>query len=68
MKRSSLLLTCIIGLALTGAALILLVPPMFNPEGTNNAWLIGGLALLALVFAAGALRWKPSSPVTDSDR
>ena len=68
MTRNSLLVTCIAGMALTGAVLILLVPSLFNSGGQSNIWLTVGLGFLFLVFAAGSLRWKPPAPTTNVDR
>jgi len=67
-SKNSLCATCIIGLALSGMALILLIPSLFNTDQQSNIWIMVVLGCLASVFAAGAVYWKPTSSTTDDDR
>ncbi len=68
MSRNSLLVTCIIGMAVSGAVLIFLIPSLFNSDGQSNIWIPVALGFLFLVFAAGAQYWKRSSPTTSDNR
>lgn len=65
MKKSSLLAMCIVGMAISGAVLIWLIPPVFTANGHSNFWVLGALGLLFLLFAAGARYWKPSVDTPD---
>lgn len=67
MTRTWPFMVCILGLALSGGALILCIPPLFGPGGGPNLWVLVVLGCLALVFAAGARLWKVHSP-TSGDR
>ena len=67
MKKSSLLAMCIVGMAISGAVLIWLIPPVFSANGQSNFWVMGALALLFLVFAAGARYWKPAVDTRGDD-
>ncbi len=58
---------CIVGMAISGAVLIWLIPPVFSANGQNNFWVMGVLGLLFLVFAVGARYWKKSIPSTGGD-
>ncbi len=66
MKKSSLLAMCIVGMAISGAVLMLLIPPVFSGNGHSSFWVMGALGLLFLFFAAGARYWKPSVHSTGS--
>ncbi len=68
MKKSSLMVTCIIGMGLSCAVLILLVPSLFSSDGQGNIWIIGALGFIFLAFAAGARYWKSSISVAGDDR
>lgn len=68
MKTNSLLLTCIIGMALSGAVLIWLIPPLFSSDGQSNIWIMVALGSLFIAFAAGAWYAKQSIPTADADR
>ncbi|WP_380159733.1 hypothetical protein [Kineococcus sp. R86509] len=48
----------IVGVALAGASLILLIPSLFRPGTHAPVWLLAGLAVLVAVFAAGAWHWR----------
>ncbi len=68
MSKNSLLVTCIIGMAISGAVLIFLIPSLFNSDGQSNIWIPVALGILFVVFAAGARYWKASSPTTSDKR
>jgi len=68
MKKSSLLAMCIVGMGISGAVLILMIPPLFSANGQNNTWFMAALGLLFLVFAAGARYWKRSVDTLGDDR
>ncbi|GAA5226776.1 hypothetical protein [Paeniglutamicibacter antarcticus] len=59
MKKSSLMVACIIGMGLSGAVLMLLVPLLFSSDGQGNIWIMGALGVLFLAFTAGARYCKP---------
>ncbi|MEO7587954.1 MAG: hypothetical protein ABIS84_07985 [Arachnia sp.] len=59
MRTGSLALTCILGMELAGAVLILLVPSLFSPGGGNVAIMVV-LACLVLTCAVGARYWRPA--------
>ncbi|MGO1383525.1 MAG: hypothetical protein ACTHWA_12020 [Arachnia sp.] len=61
MSRTTLRVICILGLAFSAATLILLIPPLFDSGNQGNPWIMGALAVLALVCAAGGLLLRPST-------
>jgi len=66
MKRQALLfLVSLISLAVSAAALILLIPSQFRPGEQVDIWLVGSLAVLVVAFAAGTRRWRPPTPVSN---
>lgn len=67
MKGTLLLVMCIVGMALSGAVLILLIPSLFRSDDHGNVGIMGASGLLVLAFAAGARHWKPSVPATRED-
>ncbi len=68
MSKNSLLVTCIIGMAISGAVLIFLISSLFKSDGQGNIWIMVALGVLGLAFAAGARYWRPSSPTTNDNR
>ena len=62
MTRETLLfVVCVLGLAVSSSAVILLVPSLFEPGQQVGGWTLGVPAALAAAFAAGGLRWRPST-------
>ncbi len=59
-RRTALLVVCVLGLAVSAAVLVLLLPPLFSPGEQAGPWAVGVSAVLAVVFAGGCLRWGPS--------
>ncbi len=57
-------MVCILGLAVSGGALVLLVPPLFGPDGGVSSWVFVALSCLALALAIGALLSKPHVPAS----
>lgn len=49
----------LLGLAVSGAILILLVPPLFDSAGPGDYRDAALAAFMTSVFAAAALRWRP---------
>lgn len=68
MRRTWPTVTCIVGMAVSGAVLILQVPSLFTSEGTEGLWIAVVSGGLALAFAGGAWYWKPLSPVASADK
>jgi hypothetical protein len=67
---SPLFIAVLLGFALTGAALILSIPPLFEPHEPARAWTTAGLAGLAIVLAVGMLHLRPGRrppPAGDAD-
>ena len=56
---SALFIAVLLGFALTGAALILSIPPLFGPHEPSQVWTTAGLAGLAIVLAGGMLYLRP---------
>ncbi len=51
----------LLGMAVSAAVLLLLIPSMFGPDGGQDPGVIAVPAVLVAVFAAGTLRWRPST-------
>lgn len=66
----ALFIVVLLGFACTGAALILSIPPLFEPHEPARVWTTAGLAGLAIVLAVGMLRLRPgrrSPPAGNAD-
>ncbi len=61
MKKPWTFVFSLLGMAVSAAALIMLIPPIFDPGEQSNAWAAGALACLTLTLAAGALYSRPST-------
>ncbi|MFD1717538.1 hypothetical protein [Georgenia deserti] len=59
MNKTWLCVLSLIGTAISGAALILLIPSLFRPGEHDNVWSVLALACLTAVFAVGTRRWRP---------
>lgn len=57
-----LFLALFMGMVLTGAALILSIPPLFSPHEPYQVLLTGVLGVLSLALAAGASYLRPGKP------
>ena len=68
MSKNSLLMACIIGMAVCGAVLILLIPSLFDSDSQSNIWIVVALGVLGLAFAVGAQRCRASSPTTEDTK
>ncbi len=55
-------LCCLVGLALSTIALILLMPSLFDSTGNTPQWIIWSLSGLVLAFGIGTRLLKPASP------
>lgn len=55
---SPLFIVVLLGFALTGAALILSIPSLFEPHEPAQVWTTAGLAGLAIVLAVGMLHLR----------
>lgn len=61
------LVISVVGLALSAGVLILLLPTLFDPSGDLvSGWLLAVLAGLAVMFAIGTRRWRPSAARPES--
>lgn len=65
-KETWLFIGSLLGMAVTGAVLILRIPALFDAGRPDNLGVVGALACLAVVFAVGALRRR--SLVMSPDR
>jgi len=63
--RTLLFMVSLVATALSAAVLILLIPSLFRTGEQVNIWLVGGLAVLVVAFAAGTRRWRPPTPVSN---
>ncbi|WP_092629180.1 hypothetical protein [Actinopolyspora mzabensis] len=61
MKETWLFVVSLAGMAVSAAALMLLIPSLFDSGEQGDFWGIGVLACLAVVFAVGMLYWRPST-------
>ncbi len=61
MNRSTMFVASVIGLAVSAAVLILLLPSLFDSGEGANLWLLGSLAVLAVIFGVGTRRLRPSA-------
>lgn len=55
----------LMGLAVSAAALVLLVPSFFDGGSTISPWVVAGLACLAVAFAVGTLLSGPAHRASD---
>lgn len=69
MRRAWPVVLCILGAALSGAVLILLVPSLVGSGDDETVWIAVGVSgCLFLAFAAGARYWKRSVPIAGDDK
>lgn len=63
-KPQALFLTFLIGMIVAATALILSIPPLFDPGGSNQMWITGVLGFLTLALAIGVTntRMRPDDP------
>lgn len=59
MKSTWIFVISLAGLTISGSVLISLIPPLFDSGDKPDAWLLGALALVAVVFAGIARHWRP---------
>ncbi|WP_033401592.1 hypothetical protein [Actinopolyspora mortivallis] len=65
MKETWLFVTSLTGMAVSAAVLILRIPSLFQAGERASFWGPGVLACLTVVFAVGALYWRPSPSGSD---
>jgi membrane protein DedA with SNARE-associated domain len=65
MKRKWLFVISLLGMAVSAAVLILLIPSLFREGEQTNVWAIVVLACLAMTFAVGTLYWRTSTSISD---
>ena len=68
MDKTWPLVICILGTALSSAALILLIPSLFRSDHGGTLWVAVLMGCIAVVFASGSLYWKSHFSVGDDDR
>ncbi|WP_092927770.1 hypothetical protein [Actinopolyspora alba] len=66
MKENWLFVVSLAGMTVSAAALMLLIPSLFDSGEQGNFRGIGVLACLAVVFAVGMLYWRPSPSSSDN--
>lgn len=64
-NKKMLVMVSLLGLAVSGALLIWLIPTLFRPDEQRGAWVYGVLAGLAAIFAVGTRYWRPSTSISD---
>ncbi len=65
--RTWLFVVSLVGMAVSAAVLILFIPSLFQSDEHGNAWTVGVLACLAVVFAVGTLYWRPSASISNGE-
>lgn len=63
-KKTWMFVISLLGLAVSAAVLMLLIPPLFNSGEQGSPVAVGVLGCLAVAFAAGMLYLRPSTPTT----
>ena len=63
-KKTWMFVLSLVGLAVSAALLILLIPSLFHSGEQAGFWTAGVLAFLAVVFAVGTRYWRPSPPLS----
>ncbi|GAA0988979.1 hypothetical protein ENKNEFLB_02871 [Nocardioides aquaticus] len=66
MKSTKLFVVSLLGLAVSAAVLILLIPSLFGSGEHADTWLVVGLALVAAAFAVGTRYWRPPTRTSES--
>lgn len=63
-KPQALFLTFFIGMVVAASALILSIPPLFDPDGSNQMWVTGVLGFLTLALGVSAknIRMRSNDP------
>ncbi len=59
---SWLFVSCLVGLAVSAVALVILMPSLFDENGTTPPWIIWSLSGLVLAFAIATRLLKPAPP------
>lgn len=62
MTKTWPVVVCLVGMAVSGAVLILLLPTLFDDSRTIETWILVLLGVLVLGFGVGARHFKPRRP------
>lgn len=65
MKKTWMFVISLLGMAISASGLILLIPSLFRSDEQTSIWALGVLTCLAVVFAVGALYWRPSRSTSE---
>ena len=60
-----LFMVSLIGMAVSAALLIWLIPTLFRPDEQRDAWVYGVPAGLTAIFAVGTRYWRPATSTSD---
>lgn len=66
MKRAWLFVLSLVGMAVSAAVLILLIPSLFRSDEQASVWAVAVLACLAVAFAVGTRYWRPPTSTSDN--
>ena len=66
MKKTWMFVMSLVGMTISAAVLILLIPSLFRSGEQASLWTVGVLASLTVAFAVGMLYWRPSTSTSDS--
>ncbi|MBB5999023.1 hypothetical protein [Streptomonospora salina] len=64
MKKTWMFVVSLLGMSVSAAVLISLIPPLFHSGEQGSVWAVGMLACLTVVCAAGARFLRPSTPTS----
>lgn len=64
-KKGWLFVSSLIGMSVSAALLIWLIPALFGSDEHQSVWVYGILAGLAGIFAVGTRYWRPSTSTPD---
>ena len=62
MNQQQMFVASLVGLAVSAAVLIVIVPSLFVDGGAVPTWVVGALVVLVVTFGIGTRRWRPSPP------
>ncbi len=67
-KKGWLFVSSLIGMSVSAALLIWLIPALFGSDEQRSVWVYGTVAGLTGIFAVGTRHWRPSrQPRTETN-
>lgn len=65
MSKGTLFVISLVGMAVSAAVLVWLIPTLFHSGEQRGAWVYGVLAGITAIFAVGVRYWRPSTSISD---